>query len=238
MTVSANYAFEMTRDQLIRRAMQAAQLLDPQAEPNGDEVAMAADFLNTELQSLASDGVTLYQNELATMALTAGTYSYDPLVAPNEDFIDLAISPDGIAGSVYAADGIKTPVRAINVHERNLITDTTTEASRPTTVFIDRSLSMFFDFWPVPTVNLTFSYRKIRLIRDVDTGAVTVDVARRWQKYLWLQTAAYLARALSKPLDLVQDLRSEAREAKKAAQNSDREKVGGQFYVPRYYGGC
>ncbi len=65
-----------------------------------------------------------------------------------------------------------------------------------------------------------------------------MDVARRWQKYIWLELATQLAGAASKPTELVRDLRSESREAKRLALVSDREMVGGQFYVPRYGGGC
>lgn len=234
MTVSANAVFELTRDGIIRRAMQRAQLLDPDGQPEEGYVSMAADFLNMELQSLAAEGVTLYQKERTTQALVAATASYS-LAA---DVIDVVVGPDGFAGTIVDASGSEARVKAIDSHEYTLLSNKTNEATVPTFVYIERLATVSLTFWPVPSENTTFRYQKVRLVKDVDTGAVTMDVARRWQKYIWLELATQLAGAASKPTELVRDLRSEAREAKKLALKSDREMVGGQFYVPRYGGGC
>jgi hypothetical protein len=234
MTVSANAVFNLSRDTLIRRAMQEAQLLNADKSPTGGEISMAADFLNMELQSLAAEGVTLYQKERTTQLLVVSTASYS-LAA---DTIDVAVGPDGFAGTIIDSNNLETRVSAMSGHDYLLLADKTTESDRPTHVYVEKLETLALVFWPVPSAAYTFKYQKVRLIRDVDTGAVTLDVARRWQKYLWLELASKLARALSKPGELVADLRADAREAKKAALLSDREMMNGQFYVAPSSGGC
>lgn len=238
MTVSANFAFEMTRDGIIRRAMQRAQLLHPDGQPQAGYIAMAADFLSMELQSLAAEGVTLYQKEYATLTLTAGTDLY-ALTTPNDDAIDIVITADGVAGSISdATDQTRTPVMALTPELWTQIPDRLAEAAKPTHVTIEKLSPLLLTFHPIPTEVHTFIFWKVRLIRDVDTGAVTMDVARRWQKYIWLELAAQLAGAASKPESFVGQLSGLAKAAKEEAKRSDREMVGGQWYVPRYNGGC
>lgn len=237
MTISANYAFNLSRDALIRRAMQEAQLLNADKSPTGGEISMAADFLNMELQALAAEGVTLYQKDLAYITLSAGTSGYNAS-AGDEDAIDMVVGPDGFAGVIRDSNDLDTRVSAMSAHDYLLLADKSVQSDRPTHVWLDKQDQLIFTFWPVPSAVYSFHYQKVRLIRDVDTGAVTLDVARRWQKYLWLELASKLARALSKPSELVADLRADAREAKKAALLSDREMMGGQFYVAPSSGGC
>jgi hypothetical protein len=234
VTVSANSAFELTRDGIIRRAMQLAQLLHADKQPSSGELSMAADFLNMELQALAAEGVTLYQKERTTLALVASTATYS-LPA---DVIDVVVGPDNWAGTIVDSDNKESRVQAMPGHEYTLVADKTTTATTSTHVYIEKLSTVTVTFWPVPSETKTFRYQKVRLVRDVDTGAVTMDVARRWQKYIWLQMAAHLARAMSKPGDLVRDLRGEAKDAKQEALRSDREMTTGQLYVPRYTGGC
>lgn len=224
----------MTRDGLIRRAMQLAQLLDADGQPSAGYLSMAADFLGMELQALASDGVTLYQKERTTLALVASTASYS-LPA---DVIDVVVGPDNWAGTIVDSDDRESRVLAMPGHEYTLVNDKTIESTTSTHVYIEKLATVSLTFWPVPSETKTFRYQKVRLIRDVDDGALTMDVARRWQKFLWLQMAAHLARASSKPGDLVRDLRAEAKEARDKALMSDREMLTGQMYVPRYSGGC
>ena len=234
MAVSANSTFSLSRDVLIKRAMQEAQLLDADGTPQAGYLAMAADFLAMELQSLAGEGVTLYQKERTTQALVAADASYD-LAA---DTIDVVVGPDNFAGTIVDSNNLETRVTALSSHDYLLLADKTITTSRPTHVYIEKLETVSLTFWPVPSENATFRYQKVRLTRDVDTGAVTMDVARRWQKYLWFDLASKLARASSKPIELVRDLRGEAKDAKKAALLSDREMMGGQFYVAPYSGGC
>lgn len=234
MTVSSTATFELTRDEIIRRAMQRAQLLDAGGRPDGDYVSMAADFLNMELQSLACDGVTLYQKERTTQALVASTAAY----SLSADTIDVVVGPDSFAGTIVDSDGNETRVKAVDGHEYTLLSNKDDETATPTFVYIEKLATVSLTFWPVPSENTTFRYQKVRMVRDVDTGVVTMDVARRWQKYIWLELASQLAGSASKPTDFVRDLRTAAKEAKEEAKRSDREMVGGQFYVPRYGGGC
>lgn len=234
MTVSANYAFELTRDQLITSALQLAGLLDSGGEADPSDVTMAARFLNMELQSLANDGVTLYQKERTTLALVASTATYS-LAA---DTLDVIIGPDNFAGTIVNSSNDETRVMAIPAHEYVLLTQKDNTADSPTHVYVEKQSAVTVTFWPVPSAAYTFRYQRVRLVRDVDTGGVTMDMARRWQKAIWYTLASQLASAKSKSTEVVRDLRAEAKAEKEKARKADMEMVHGQLYVPRYSGGC
>lgn len=234
MTVSSSFSFDLTRDALIRRAAQRAGLLDAGGVPDGDTISMASDFLNIILQDLASEGVTLYQRERTTLPLLASTAAYS-LAA---DTLDVLVGPNNFAGTIVDASGSEVPITAINGHDYVLLSNKSSEATTPTFVYIEKLATVTVTFWPVPSAATTFRYQRVRLIRDADTGEVTMDVAKRWASYLFYALAADLAGSGSKPLEVVDRLRGAAKEAKKTAKSSDREMVGGQLYVPRYSGGC
>jgi len=195
---------------------------------------MAASFLQIVLQDLANDGVTLWQKERTTQALLASTAEY----SLDADTIDVAIGPDGFAGTIVDSEGNETRVKAIDGHEYTLLSNKDAEATTPTFVYIEKRQVVRLLFWPEPSAATTFRYQKVRMIRDTDTGAVTMDVARRWHRYLFYQLATEIAGASSKPDAFVSSLSKLAKEAKEKAVRTDMENTGGQFYVPRYGGGC
>lgn len=235
MAVSANFAFELSRDHLITSALQLAGLLDSGGTATGDDISMAARFLNLELQSLANEGITLYQKERPTPLTLVPSQATYPLAA---DTLDVIVGPDNFAGTIVNASNDETQVMAIPAHEYVLRAQKDTEASYPTHVYIEKQATVTVTFWPVPAEAFTFRYQRVRLIRDVDTGNVTMDMARRWQKAIWYTLAGQLASAKSKPLDIVRHLDKQARDEKDRARAADREMTAGQLYVPRYSGGC
>jgi phage-related protein len=215
-------------------ALRRAQLLDSGGTANGEDIASAAQFLQMELLSLANEGLTLWQKERTTLSLVASTAEYS---LPAE-VIDIAVDGDGFAGTIVDSDNRESRVMAIDSHQYQLTVDKTIEADRPTHVFIEKRETVRALFWPVPAQAWTFRYQKVRLIRDTDNGNVTMDVARRWLKYVWYQLAAELAGAGSKPEELVRRLRKDADVQKAIAGRSDREGAQTQLYIPRYSGGC
>ena len=234
MAVSSTATFDLNRDQLIRRSCQRAALCDAGGEPDPDTIAMAADFLQVILLDLANEGVTLWQKERTTQALLASTAEY----SLDADTIDVAVGPDGFAGTIVDADGNETRVKAIDGHEYTLLSNKDAEATTPTFVYIEKRSTVRLLFWPEPSAATTFRYQKVRLIRDMDTGTVTADAPKRWLRYLFYQLAADLAGASSKPDQFVSKLEQNAKEAKDGATRTEKEPVHGQFYVPRYGGGC
>jgi hypothetical protein len=197
-----------------------------------DDISMAADLLGMELDALQAEGIVVTHVERSTLALLAGTTEY---TLPAET-LDVFVGPDNVVGTVFVTGGAETPVRAISRAEYTAIAKKDTQ-SVPTLVFIERLAQVKAVFWCVPSVASTFRYNKIRLPRDMDTGTVTLDLARRWQKAICFSMAYHLSLAKSAPTTRVQFLLGEAERLKAIARASDVEKTNMQMWIdgPRYY---
>ncbi len=230
MTVSSTANFELNVDNLLRRSFQLAGLLEASQRPRPDDLSMARDILGMELDALQAEG-TILRTEIGSLqALTASTTSYGLA----SDTIDVFVGPDNVAGMIVPSSGAETPVRAISAMEYQAITNKAVEAT-PVMVFVEKLATVTLYFWPVPHVSTTqFRYRKIRLPRDADTGAVTLDLARRWQKAICYQMAWQIALAKSIPPNRVDQLRKIGESEKAKALANDVEKANGQLYVEMY----
>jgi hypothetical protein len=231
MTTSSTSSFELTRDGLFRRAFQLAGLLEASQQPTGDDISMATDLLSMEIQALQSIGVVVTQVERATLALVAGTSEY----TLDSDTLDVVVGPDNQVGTIYSvAGGAETPVTAMSRMDW-IAAQTKASQSTPTLAFIERTMTAVkVVFWMTPNAALTFRYAKIRLPRDNDTGAVTMDLARRWQKALCFSMAYQIALAKNAPLQRVKMLEDRADREKSIATASDVEK--GHMQLMPYQG--
>lgn len=236
MTAAATQTFELTVDQIVRRALNLAGLLEASATVDQvpDEVVMARDFLGMEIDAIVSEGLCTNHVVQATVSLNAATYPQQYFLPTST--VDVVVGPDNIAGTISPFSGTDTRVLAISRQEWvTQIVTKTSQAGRPTHVFIERGLPIILYFWPVPTeLGLTFNYQRIRLPFDSSDGAKTLDLARRWQKPMTYAVAWQMAVAKSKPLSLVGFLQKTAENEKAKARSSDVEKLNQQFYVPRW----
>lgn len=229
MTTSATSVFDLERDDLLRRAFQLAGLFEASQTPGADDIALGADLLGMELDALQAEGILLRTVERTTLAITGGTEEYTLPV----DTLDVFVGPDNVAGTFVPTTGAETVIRAISRHEWTQIPNKDASAT-PSLVYVEKGATVKVVFWPVPSDSGSFRYQKMRIVRDADTGAVTLDVARRWQKAICYAMAYQLALAKSKSLDRVGFLRNEAERLKEIARASDVEKMHGQFYVMRH----
>lgn len=230
MTISATATFELTRDQLLRRAFQLAGLLESAQSMRADDAAMASDLLGMELDSLQAEGVLLRHVERTTKALVAGTAAY----TLDTDTVDVFVGPDNVAGTYVPSSGGESVIRAISRQEYIQITNKTTQAV-PSLVYIEKTASVVATFWPVPAATSSYRYSKVRFPRDADTGTVTLDVARKWQKALCYQMAWQIALAKSAPAAKVAMLKGVGESEKRKALMNDVESPHAQLYVSRYY---
>lgn len=231
MATSSTSTFELNRDALLRRAFQIAGLLYVSQSPNADDLSLASDLLGMELDALEAEGVVLRMLERATLPLVSGTAEY----TLDADCIDVFVGPDNVAGTIVPASGNETLVRGISRQEYLQISNKTSAAT-PSLVYIEKLATVKVVFWPViANSTSSFRYSKYRLPRDADTGAVTLDLARRWQKAICWSMAWQLAMAKSLPLDRVNALRSVGEQEKDKARANDVEKTHAQLYVARYY---
>jgi hypothetical protein len=229
VTTAATSNFELTRDQILRRAYQVAGLLEASQLTDANDVAMAADFLQMELVSLVSDSTAPMWVTRTTVALVASTAAYTLT-----DCLDVVIDANNAAGMHVPSSGSETVVQAMTRAEYQAISNKDSTGT-PSMVYIERLATVTATFWPVPAATATFRYSSLRWPRDMDTGARTLDLSKRWQKAITYSMAHQLALAKSAPLDRVQYLEGLAERYKMRAREADVEHVHGQLFVGRSY---
>jgi hypothetical protein len=218
VAVSANATLDFGRDTIIQMAFQLAGVLGAGKLPSADDTAMAANFMNLELAALQAEGVILRTVERTTLALVAGTASY---VLP-ADTIDVQLGPNDQAGSVVAATGSENTISTMSRADYMGMGAT---SGTPTSVYVEKQAVTTLIFWPTPDTSVTsFKYARVRLLKDMDTGVVTADLARRWLKYIAFAVAAHVARAKSLPLDNVASLGKEAQALKNICKADDNQR--------------
>lgn len=222
MTVSANSDLDYQRDQLIRMSYQLTGLLQAGREPDAADLAMAADFMNLELMALQAEGVVLRTVERATLTLVAGTSLY---TLPS-DTIDVQLGPNDQFGSIIPASGGETMVTAMSRAEWMDLSDKSSNTmGRPTRAYLEKQASVTVTLWPVPDASaVSLRYARVRLLRDADTGAVTLDLARRWLKFVAYATAVHLGRAKSITSDSIKGLEAQAEKLKRACLADDNQR--------------
>jgi len=230
VATASTQTFELSIDSLCRRSFQLAGLLEARQLPSTDDLALAHDFLGMELDALQADGIVLRTVERTTLALTAGTAEY----TLDGSTIDVYVDPSNVVGTIVPTTGNETLVRAMSRQEYLSISNKDTQTN-PALVYVEKQGTTKVVFWPVPEVNCTFRYAKIRLPYDSSDGSKTMDLARRWQQAICYTIAWQLATAKSLPLDRVGFIRNTAEEMKARARMGDTEKTNIQMYVSRYY---
>jgi hypothetical protein len=224
MAVSGNTGLDYQRDQLLTMSLQLSGQLNAGRQAKQADLEMAATYMNLELMTLQAEGVILRTVERTTKALTDGTASYTLAT----DTIDLEPGTNGQAGVVAASGESDTVVRLISRSEYQDISDKTVEG-RPTVCYVEKQATTKLLFWPVPDDDYTFSYSRVRLINDMDSGAVTMDLARRWLQAITFAVASQIALAKSMPIDLAGYLRSEAERMKAICRADDTQRGSMRF---------
>jgi hypothetical protein len=229
MTVSSNYAVDFSRDEIVRMAFQLCGVLEGGKEPESGDVAMASDFINFELKALQAEGVTLRHVERATLTLVSGTAAYT-LPA---DTVDVEMGPNDEIGSILPSSGSETPVFSMTRAEYMALPDkTSTVTGRPTRAYVEKLSGVTVTLWPVPdSTSATMRYSRVRLIRDADDGAVTMDLVPKWLKYVAYVTAENLARAKSLPMETIKDLEGKAERQKAVCLADDGQKGKIRFHL-------
>lgn len=224
MTVSASSALEFNVDDLCRMALQATGLLDAGRTPAPEDLAMARDFMNLELQALQAEGPILRTIERSLLTLgtpDAGTVATYSLPA---DTIDVQLGPNDQVGTIVNTSGTETLVTNMTRAEYlDLSNKTASETSVSTRAYIEKQATITITLWPAPdSTSVSLRYARVRLLRDADTGAVTVDLARRWMKYVMLATAVHIGRAKSVDQGDIAELKGEAAQMKAICLADDK----------------
>lgn len=188
MTVSANASFDLSRDAIIRSAYQLCGVVPAGQQPDGNQIAMASDFLNMGLKALQSDGIILRTIERTTTTLTAGTAQYTCA----SDTLDVDDR------TVYVTSGTGTATTDLRLEpiSRGMYMELSLKAvqGQPTQIYVEKGAAVSFFLYPTPDANwASVTYPRVRLLRDMDTGTVTPDLPSKYLKYVTYMLATDLA---------------------------------------------
>jgi hypothetical protein len=216
MTISANSTFNPTVDNLIRSGMQLAGLLPFGRAPQPDQLRDVREILDTRLKELQAEGTILLTAERAEpLTLASGTASYAlPANVLDVDELGMLTAP----GETTQTHCFRMPF-----NDYQPITDKATTGV-PMRFYVEKLAATTIIFHPTPDKAYAFSYRKIRLLADVDSGGVTVDLRQKWLRVVTLMIAHDVALAGSRPLSVVEYLDNQLAIAKQIVSGDDDEK--------------
>jgi hypothetical protein len=222
VSVSTNFSFSPTCDTILRMALQKAGLLGLGRTPSAGELSHARDHLNLSLKSLSAQGASLMQMERKTLPLVAGTGSY-ALAADTIEVDDtMSVVVTGATGETWV-----TPI----VYQEYQQISNKDQQGTPTQVYVEKLALVSLVFWPVPDQAYTLSYRRQRLIRDMESGT-TLDLTQRWYKAVVLDMAAEMSWISSINLGDKQELRRLADQALHLAQGREQEQGDTTYELP------
>src|SRR5678815_497234 len=163
MTISTEYSFNPTADELVRQAFQMGGILSLGRRPRTEQLNDARDILTTLLKAMQAKGTMLVTAERTTLALVAGTASYTLA----EDTIDVEF-PTTWNSSVSTSEIL---VERMSYSDYAALGDKTSQGT-PTRAYVEKTATLTVTFYNVPSQAGTWNYRRIRLIRDAANGGV------------------------------------------------------------------
>lgn len=173
MAVSSTASRNPNRDRIIRNALHTCGALHASHSPDADQVALGAEYLSDGLTALQAEGVILQTLEWYTQTITSGTGTYS---APS--------GTESIEDGAFATDstGLDHPLELVDARVyRQGVADKETEG-QPYWYYPQRTPTGWtITLFNVPDANwASFTYPRVRQLRDVDTGAVTLDLPPKW----------------------------------------------------------
>lgn len=224
MTISANSDFSLTVEKIAKLALQRAGMLPLGQSPRADQMSDVRDAMNLRLASLQAKGVILGTTERTTLALPAGTSTYD---LPS-DTVDVT---NDMAMVAKVGFNTQTPVYHISYDNYSRISDKTVTGV-PTMMYVEKTgLTVRLLLWTVPKDNSTLYFRRIRLFKNTDSGGVNPDVWVRQQELLVAYMAHDLAMGGNMPQNKVEHLDTLALRAEKTLLGDANEKGDMQAYL-------
>ncbi len=184
MTTSANAVFDPTRDELITTALQQLGVLNAEQEPDAAQVAMASRFLNLILKALANEGVSVRVRERVTVAIISGTST----ITPSTDTEDVYVV------TLKDANGFDRELGQLALDEYQRLNNKTISGAPTQFMFNKANGTALITLWPVNDgTAVSAEYQRIRRIRDMDAGDVTLDLPQAWHLAVSLKLAWMLA---------------------------------------------
>jgi len=181
----------------------------------GYDARTARRSLNLMFSEWANRGVNLWTVKQASLALTAGTETYNEdngLAAGMADILEVALRRDG---TDYEIDRISRG-EYLNIPNK----ETT---GRPSQFYFNRQIKPEITLWPVPQSGDTLVYYYIKRIEDADTSKNTTDVPFRFLPCMVAGLAYYLS--MKKAPERIQLLKAVYEEEFQRAADEDEDRV-------------
>jgi len=181
----------------------------------GYDARTARRSLNLMFSEWANRGVNLWTVKQASLALTAGTETYNEdngLAAGMADILEVALRRDG---TDYEIDRISRG-EYLNIPNK----ETT---GRPSQFYFNRQIKPEITMWPVPQSGDTLVYYYIKRIEDADTSKNTTDVPFRFLPCMVAGLAYYLS--MKKAPERIQLLKAVYEEEFQRAADEDEDRV-------------
>ncbi len=222
MTISATYAWEPSRDQVIKNALHGCGQLNASASPNAHQKTVGAEMLQTLLHGLQKRGVHLNRIERYAQSITAVTAAV-PYIAAPADTVDVEQG-----ASVRSSDGTtEHPVSRITVSEYQALTQKQT-SGQPTMYCPEKQSNGTFRIYLYPwgdTANWTYLvYPRVREPRDLDSGTVTLDVPPSWMEAVTAGLMWKFSQHYKLPLERVMMFREDWRTLRDEAMDDETER--------------
>ena len=216
MAISPNFSNNPIIGQIVKSGFQLAGLLRLGGELRPDQMADVRTMLEDRLKELQAKGVILATEERTTLALVSGQTQY----ALDADTID--IDGDGMVLSPNSL-GSRTPVMQIPYADYHMLSDLTVTGI-PTQMYVEKQASVSVLFWPVPNASMTLDYRRIRMLRDIDSDGVNADLWRRGIRLLTLYVAEIACMSGNVPLNKLNLIRGDVEKAEQTLLGDSHEK--------------
>jgi hypothetical protein len=222
-------SLNLNADQYTKQALQLCGTVGLGRNPPNQVLQDARDMLSVMLKTLQSRGVTLTQSVALTLPLSSGTASY----ALPTNLIDVEF-PVMVKQS---GSDTETWVEQAVWSDYQIISDKTSEGI-PTRMYVQKLDTLTAFMWQVPNATMTLSYRGIRLIDDMSSGATTPGLTQRWMGALLWRLAYWLSFPLNVPANRRQELKTEAEQQERDVLGREHENGDLQFCLPSSpYGG-
>lgn len=214
MATSGTATFNPTIDVIIEEAFERAG----SELRTGYDLKSARRSLDIMSAEWSNRGINLWTVDSGSIPLVAGTSSYT-LPA---DTIDLL---EHIVRTGSGTSQVDYELNRMGVSEfASLVTKNQT--SRPTQIYVERTLTPTIKLWPVPDLSsYTLVYWRLRRMQDTGSATNTVDIPTRFIPALVAGLAYYIAMKKPGLMDRLQMLKSVYDEQFQMAYEEDRERV-------------
>lgn len=216
MTVSNVHTFNLTRDELIREALELTATIDIGSPTDPNILESCARSLNLYIKAWQKRGLFLHTYQPAQLELVVGQDSY--LLGPagagvEADGLTPIVRPLKIIDVRYQSDTNELPVTSLSMSEYMELT-TKDSPGRPTQYAYDPQLdNSRIYFWPVPSVAETIVFNYQKPVDDFTTSEDTAAIPTDWLLPLTLGLAYHIAPKLQVPLSEQKALQARYEEA-------------------------